>query len=195
MPTSLEKCPKYRCRKVNRGRHTLEMRTNGTWHDIPNTTHLRKKWGSNEGGFKSVHNQMGEARSLNLLNITAWLISTRPYPLPFCLHQVDRALAPCILAPCVCTCKGKDKKLADKQWKEKMQRAYERGIKQINEIDMASKETKKWEGKQARKQNWCPRGTNVGLDRMSITSLCWIMDNTLASKTHSWTCEQACKDA
>ena len=36
------------------------------------------------------------------------------------------------------TCKGKDKKLADKQWKEKMRRAYERGIKQISMIDMAS---------------------------------------------------------
>ena len=43
MPTSLEYGPKYRCRKVNRGCHTLEMRTNGTWHDIPNTTHLREK--------------------------------------------------------------------------------------------------------------------------------------------------------
>ena len=61
MPVSLERGPKYRCRKVNRGHHTLEMRTNGTWHDIPNITHLRKK--EEEGrGFKRVHNQMGEAR-------------------------------------------------------------------------------------------------------------------------------------
>ena len=30
-------------RKVNRGRHTLEMRTNGTKHDIPNTNQLREK--------------------------------------------------------------------------------------------------------------------------------------------------------
>ena len=43
MPTSLKHGPKYRCRKVNRSRPTLEMRTNGTWHDIPNTTHLREK--------------------------------------------------------------------------------------------------------------------------------------------------------
>ena len=43
MPTSLEHDPKYRCRIVNRGCHTLEMRMNGTWHDIPNTTHLREK--------------------------------------------------------------------------------------------------------------------------------------------------------
>ena len=56
----------------------------------------------------------------------------------------------------MCTCKGKDKKPIDKQWKEKMQRAYERGIKQISMIDMASKETRKHvnkqEGKQGRKQ-------------------------------------------
>ena len=49
MPTSLEHGPKYRCRKVNRGRHTLEMRTNGTQHDIPNTTHLREKGGRRKG--------------------------------------------------------------------------------------------------------------------------------------------------
>ena len=52
MPTSLERDPKYRGRKINRGRHTLEMRTNGTRHDIPNTTHLREKWGRKEWGFK-----------------------------------------------------------------------------------------------------------------------------------------------
>ena len=52
MPTSLEHGLKYRCRKVNRGRHTLEMRMNGTWHDIPNTTHLREKGGKKEGGLK-----------------------------------------------------------------------------------------------------------------------------------------------
>ena len=52
MPTSLEHGPKYRCRKVNRDCHTLKMRTNGTWHDIPNTTHLREKWGRKEGGLK-----------------------------------------------------------------------------------------------------------------------------------------------
>ena len=56
----------------------------------------------------------------------------------------------------MCTCKGKDKKPTDKQWKEKMQRAYKRGIKQISKIDMASKETRKQtnkrEGKQVRKQ-------------------------------------------
>ena len=52
MPTSLEHDPKYRCKNVNRGRLTLEMRTNGTWHDIPNTTHLREKGKRKERGLK-----------------------------------------------------------------------------------------------------------------------------------------------
>ena len=43
MPISLMHGPKYRCRKINRGRHTLEMRTKGTKHDIPNTNHLTEK--------------------------------------------------------------------------------------------------------------------------------------------------------
>ena len=43
MPTSLEHGPKYKCRKVNRDRYTLETRTNSTKHDIPNTNHLREK--------------------------------------------------------------------------------------------------------------------------------------------------------
>ena len=49
MPTSLEHDLKYRYRKVNRGHHTLEMKTNGTKHDIPNTNHLRKKRRRKEG--------------------------------------------------------------------------------------------------------------------------------------------------
>jgi len=52
MPTFLENDPKYKCRKVNRGRHTLEMRMNVTRHDIPNTTHLRKKVGRKERGLE-----------------------------------------------------------------------------------------------------------------------------------------------
>ena len=52
MPTCLKHGPKYRCRKVNRDRHTLEMRMNGTRHDIPNTNHLREKGGREEGGLK-----------------------------------------------------------------------------------------------------------------------------------------------
>ena len=51
MPTSLKHGPKYICKKVNRGRLTLEMRTNGTWHDIPNTNNLREKGGMKEGGL------------------------------------------------------------------------------------------------------------------------------------------------
>ena len=52
MPTSLEYGPKYRCRKVNRGHHTLKMRTNGTQHNIPNTNHLGEKWRRKEKGLK-----------------------------------------------------------------------------------------------------------------------------------------------
>ena len=43
MPTSLEHGLKYRCWIANKGRHTLGTRTNGTQHDIPNTTHLREE--------------------------------------------------------------------------------------------------------------------------------------------------------
>ena len=52
MPTSLEHGKKYRCKKVNKGRHTLKIRTNSTWHDIPNTTHLREKWRRKEEVLK-----------------------------------------------------------------------------------------------------------------------------------------------
>jgi len=52
----------------------------------------------------------------------------------------------------VYTCKGKNKKSSDKQWKEKMQRSYERGIKQVHKINMASKETIKQANKQESKQ-------------------------------------------
>ena len=52
MPTPLKYGPKYKCKKINKGRHTLEIKTNGTWHDIPYTTHLREKGGTKEGGLK-----------------------------------------------------------------------------------------------------------------------------------------------
>ena len=52
MLTSLEHDPKCRSRKVNRDRHTLEMRANGTWYDIPNTTHLREKGKKEEAVLK-----------------------------------------------------------------------------------------------------------------------------------------------
>ena len=54
MPTSLKHGTKYRYRKINRGHHTLEMRTNGTWHDIPNIAHLREKGRRMEGVLKST---------------------------------------------------------------------------------------------------------------------------------------------
>ena len=52
MPTSLEHGPKYRYGKVNKGCHTLEMRMNGTWHDIGNINHLREKGRRKEGVLK-----------------------------------------------------------------------------------------------------------------------------------------------
>ena len=96
MPTSLEHGPKYRCRffkkkrkyrcrKINRGHHTLEMRTNGKRYDIPNTTHLREKRMRKERVLKSTKPK-GKAKLLNLLNTIAWLI----YMLAF---------APFLLAP------------------------------------------------------------------------------------------------
>ena len=91
MPTSLEHGLKYRYKKVNKSRHALEMRTNGTWHDIPNITYLKRERMEEGRGFKRVHNQMGEARPLNLLNMAAWLISICLHPHPFCLRQIGRA--------------------------------------------------------------------------------------------------------
>ena len=38
--------------KVNSGHHTLKMRTNGKWHDIPKTTHLRERREEGGGGLK-----------------------------------------------------------------------------------------------------------------------------------------------
>ena len=61
---------------------------------------------------------MGEARPLNLLNIAAWLIFACLHLNPFCLRLGDRAQLHASSLH-VCTCKGKDKKLANKKWKEK----------------------------------------------------------------------------
>ena len=58
MLISLEHGPKYKCKKINRGCHTLEMRTNGPWLDIPNTNHLREKGGGGkEEGLKEYINK------------------------------------------------------------------------------------------------------------------------------------------
>ena len=58
MPTCLEHGPKYRCRKVNRSCHTLEMRTNVTRHDIPNTNYLGKKGRRKEGVLKEYKTKL-----------------------------------------------------------------------------------------------------------------------------------------
>ena len=49
MPISLKYGLKYKCMEIKKGRHTLEMRTNGTKHNIPNTNHLREKGRRKEG--------------------------------------------------------------------------------------------------------------------------------------------------
>ena len=72
MPTSLEHGPKCMCRKANKGHHTLEMRTNGTWHETPNITHLREKERRKEGVLKSIKPK-GKAKLLNLMHTATWL--------------------------------------------------------------------------------------------------------------------------
>ena len=101
-----------------------------------------------------------------------------------------------------------------------MQRACERGIKQISMIDMASiaygrrhdepqdkqtnkkarrqtsKQAKKKEDKQAKSKHKVVSARDkcrFGSDVLSFIVLKY--DNTLASKNHAWTCKQACKDA
>ena len=54
MPTSLKHGPKYKCRKISRGCHTLETKMNGTQHDLPNTTSLREKREEEGRGFKGT---------------------------------------------------------------------------------------------------------------------------------------------
>ena len=100
MPTSLEHDPKYRYRKVNRGRYALKMRTNGIRYDVPNTTHLREKMMRKERVLKSTKPK-GKAKLLKLPNIVTWLIYTCSHPCLFCLRLRDHALTPCTLALCV----------------------------------------------------------------------------------------------
>ena len=150
--------------------------------------------------LKRVHNQMGEARPLNLLNITIWLISTCLHPHPFCLYLGNRALTPCVPTPCMYMQRQRQEtskqamegKAAKSIWKRHKADKHDRHGKQRNK--KATKQARRQTSKKANKR-WCLQGTNVGCDRMSITSLCWNMDDTLASKTHAWTCKQACKEA
>ena len=155
MPTSLEHGPKYKCRKINRGHHTLEMRKNGTQHDIPNTNHLREK-GEEEGrGFKRVHNQMRKTRLLYLLN------------LKHLAHIYMLASSPFLLAPrrpcpssenhrSVYVLARKIQETSRQAMAKETRRAYERGIKQMSMINIASKgtrkQTNKRESEQARKR-------------------------------------------
>ena len=117
MPTSLGHGPKYKCRKINRNRHTLEIRANGTKHDIPNTNHLREKGrkGGGKKGLKRVHNQREK-------------LNPKPIEHNRSIHVGKLASMPFLLAPrrslpssmcprSMCTCKGKDKKPVNEQWK------------------------------------------------------------------------------
>ena len=113
MPTSLEHSPKYRCKKVNRGRHTLKMRMNGTRHDIPNRYHLRENGRRKEGGGGlKEYITKGKKVTLNLLTAAAWpdhLLTSLPFlltprrsrPGPMCVHE-----------------KAKTRKPTNKRWKE-----------------------------------------------------------------------------
>lgn len=56
MPTSLEHSTKYKYRKINKDRYNLEIRMNGTKHDIPNTNCLGARE-EEERRYKRVHNQ------------------------------------------------------------------------------------------------------------------------------------------
>ena len=84
-------------------------------------------------GFKRVHDQKGKARPLNLTersHLAIYMLAFVSFllalgrPCPSSIHP--RSMRPrsmCVHA------KVKKKKPVDKQWKEKMQSAYEGGIK------------------------------------------------------------------
>ena len=136
-------------------------------------------------------------------------ISTCSHPRPFCLCPRDNALAANILTPCVYMQRQRQEtnkqamegKGVKSEWKRHNADKHDRhgkhnrkAIKQAKK-KTSKKQTSKQENKQKSNKRWCPRGTNVGLHRVSIASLCWSMDDTLASKTCAWTCKKACKDA
>jgi len=80
---------------------------------------------------------MGKTKPLNLLATVARLTSTCSRPHPFCLHLGDHALAPSVLTPCAYM--HRQRQETSRQAMEgNAERAYERGMKQINMIDMAS---------------------------------------------------------
>ena len=117
----------------------------------------RRKEGN---GFKRIHNQMGEARPLNLLNIAAWLISTCLHPRPFfCLSLGNHVLTPCVLAPCAKTnTRNQQTSNGRKRCKEHMKEdkadKHDRHGKQRNK--KGSKQARRQTSKKANKR-WCPR--------------------------------------
>ena len=190
MPTSLEHGPKYKCRKVNSGCHTLEMRMNGIWHDIPNITYLKRERREEGRGFKRVHNQMGEARPPKTTEHCCLAYIYMLASLPFLLapwRSCPSSMRPCSMCVHAKT-KTRNQQTSNgrKRCKEYMKRhkadKHDGHGKQRNK--KASKQAKRQTSKKAN-NGWCPRGKNVSLDRVSISSLCWSMDDTLASKTHA----------
>ena len=117
MPTSLEHGPKYKCRKVNRGRHALETMTNGTKYDIPNTDHLREEEGRGlkeyiTKGKKLNPRPIDCSRSAHVCMLTSsplLLVPRRSCPSSMCPRSI------CIHA------KAQTRKLVDKQWKDNAQ--------------------------------------------------------------------------
>ena len=176
MLTSLKHGPKYKCRKINKGCHNLKMRTNGTKHDIPNTDRLREKGGARKG-FKRVQNQKGKAKLLNLSNTAAWLTLTCLRPRLFlfgprrsCPGSIShRSMGVQVKA----MTKNQQTNNRRNRCKEHMERhktdKHDSHGKQRNQ--KTSKLAKRQTSKKVNKR-WCPCGTNVGLDRVSIASLC-----------------------
>ena len=93
--------------------------------------------------------------------------------LPFCLHLGDSALASCTLALYVYMQRQRQETsrqaMEGKDAKRHKVDKHDRHVKQRNK--KASKQARRQTNKKANKK-CCPRGTNVGLDRMSIASLC-----------------------
>ena len=62
-------------------------------------------------------------------------------PMPFCLRLGNRALAPCVLTPCVYMQRQRQE-TSKQAMKEKSAESVGKGIKQIVVIDMANIETR-----------------------------------------------------
>ena len=133
--------------------------------------------GGGRKGFKRVQNQKGKAKLLNLLNTVAWLTSTCLHPCLFLFAPWRPGLSSipprsmCVHARAMT--RNQQTNNRRNRCKEHMERhktdKHDRHGKQRNQ--KASKLAKRKTSKKANKR-WCPCGTDVGLDRVSIASLC-----------------------